>query len=238
MFDRLVRRVTVSRLAAILRIFSSRQSESDHPQPPCVGVRFSSTWALQLYGFRFSSGLYMQMWFVVTLLLVSGCGVFGPTDDPSDNPNNLDEAPASAHTVSTSDLTIKSWFDLSPPKNSAITPGTPYSITNHCRHSDDVTGRVVTLGFDHIASDGSASRSHPPGIFPFEPFHIRDGFGTVTCGSAASSGTSGTIPAGFAGLREAHISAWFQSDAQSSIALPTTPPDGVFVETINWTVAP
>ena len=154
--------------------------------------------------------------------------------------DNLHEAPASAHTVSTSDITIKFWFDVTPPRNSVIAPGTgTATYTMFCRHSRYLTNPslYLHLEFDHIASDGSASL--------FTPFGNSRGLATFSCGSTASSGGGSPIPAAptFAGLREVRVSAWILSDEEldalrASRGSPARPPDGVFVEALNWTAAP
>ena len=51
------------------------------------------------------------------MAVAMACGGMEPSEAIVQD--NLHEAPASAHTVSTSDITIKSWFDVTPPKNSA-----------------------------------------------------------------------------------------------------------------------
>lgn len=172
------------------------------------------------------------------MAVVMACGGTEPSEVIVQD--NLHEAPASAHTVSTSEITIKFWYDVTPPRNSAIAPGTGMAtFTMFCRRSRYLTDPSLNLHleFDHIAIDGSASL--------FTPFGNSSGLPTFSCGAGSSHFGSSPIPATptFAGLREVRVSAWILSDEERDAisagqGSPTTPPDGVFVETINWTVAP
>lgn len=150
--------------------------------------------------------------------------------------DNLSEAPPSAHSLSVSDLTVRFWLEVDPPRNTAIAPGTPVRLTVRCRHSRYVTDPIhwVHLEFQHVASDGS------PWLAPTRPFGSYMNLASYWCGGNGAIGAGNTLPPTFPGLSELRIRAWIVVGDQGSAGpseAPGTPPDGEFVEPINWTLA-
>lgn len=158
---------------------------------------------------------------LATVLFSLSCRAGWPTEPSSTTDGNLREAPADAFTVSNSELTIKFWYVYSPPRNSRVSPGQSYSISLECRYSA-YKQQFLVIRRQSIVTDGSESNF-------LTDQHATSTFG---CGSGGSSGSSGTFPPSFSGLREVRIQAWLTADGSASA---TGEPLAVVTDAVGWT---
>ena len=85
---------------------------------------------------------------VSALVAVAGCG------DSATSPSSDGVPRSGTHTISAGDLTVTYWFVFNPPPDSAVRPGTSYSVEVHCRASRAAEYRLSTY-FDPLAPDGT-----------------------------------------------------------------------------------
>ena len=160
---------------------------------------------------------------LVGVFVVSACGNGDPPTSPTTS--TLQDAPADAFTVSTSDVTVKFWYELSPPANTVIQTGQSYRIGFNCRRSGASesylrANPLLALTNDKIAPSGAS--------VAFSPLSGASKTAIITCGPGSTSTETGSFSANDPGIREVRITATIEGP--SGVSGPST-----FILPVNWT---
>lgn len=164
----------------------------------------------------------------VLAFVVSGCGkADNGITSPSGLERNLNSAPPGAFEIGNPEITVRFWFDITPPPGSVVGAGDTTKAVYECRANSGERYLVRVTPTRYVAPDGSEAPKNDQGIL------LVAGGDTSGCapGNVLIGTTTLSPTTKFVGLKEVQ----FQAKLERVGGGGGSPTIANFVQPVGWT---
>jgi hypothetical protein len=168
---------------------------------------------------------------LVALVASPACGGGGTPTAPTTLP---DGSPVTAHSISDSQLTVRYWFEITPPVGATVVDNQNYTIVVNCRSSMTADYNLILL-FDLLAPDGLPMR--PRGSF-FDLGDVNRGIGMPRCVEGTNNPVTSSLPSfpRMSTIDQIRVRVWLKPAPPGQPGpVPSGDPDSTVFERVNWT---